>query len=152
MPQSGWEHFGDFVDLGDRDGECELCGTAIRYVFPVYHSNWGTMEVGEYCCDHLTSSDYAVTQMRHVKRRTRFVFSRRWSTGKTGAASILQKGVALSIVQDGSNYKLRMNGKLGKKQFGTVLEAKVKAFDLIDSGIAQAYLLKVRSSSMKART
>jgi len=30
MPQSGWEHFGDYDDLGAPDGECELCGTAIR--------------------------------------------------------------------------------------------------------------------------
>ncbi|WP_271589302.1 HNH endonuclease [Bradyrhizobium sp. CCBAU 53415] len=153
MPQTGWEHFDDFVDLGGLDGECELCGTAIRYVFPVHHSNWGTMEVGEHCCDHLTSSNYAVTQIRHVKRRTRFVFSCRWVEGKSGTASILQNGVALSIVPDGSNYKLCMNGKTGKKQFGSVLEAKMTAFDLIDSGVAQAYLLRAKARSMKvART
>ena len=43
MPQFGWEHFGDFEDLGGLDGECELCGRAIRYVFPVHHSNWETI-------------------------------------------------------------------------------------------------------------
>jgi len=147
MPQSGWEHFGDYDDLGGRDGECELCGTAIRYVFPVYHSKWGTMEVGEVCCDHLTASDYATNEMRYVRRRTRFVFSRRWDAGKSGSPSITQKGVALSIVPDGPNYKLRMNGTLGKLRFGSVLEAKIKAFDLIDSGVAPAYLQKRRLRS-----
>jgi hypothetical protein len=147
MPQSGWEHFGDYDDLGGRDGECELCGTAIRYVFPVYHSKWGTMEVGEVCCDHLTSSDYATNEMSYVRRRTRFVFSRRWDVGKSGSPSITQKGVALSIVPDGPNYKLRMNGTLGKLRFGSVLEAKIKAFDLIDSGVAPAYLQKRRLRS-----
>jgi hypothetical protein len=144
MPQFGWEHFGDFDDLGAPDGECELCGTSIRYVFPVYHSKWGTMEVGEVCCDHLTSSDYASNQIKHQARRTRFVFSPRWSAGKSGTTSITQKGVALSIVPDGSSYKLRMNGRHGKLRFGSVLEAKIKAFDLIDSGIVGAYLLKVK--------
>jgi hypothetical protein len=147
MPQSGWEHFGDYDDLGGRDGECELCGTAIRYVFPVYRSKWGTMEVGEVCCDHLTSSDYATNEMRYVRRRTRFVFSRRWDAGKSGSPSITQKGVAPSIVPDGPNYKLRMNGTLGKLRFGSVLEAKIKAFDLIDSGVAPAYLQKRRLRS-----
>jgi hypothetical protein len=139
MPQSGWEHFGDYDDLGGLDGECELCGTAIRYVFPVHHAKWGTMEVGEVCCDHLTSSNFATNRMRDNKRRARFVFSSRWSLGKSDAPSIVQKGVALSIVPDGLNYKLRMNGTLGRLQFRSVLEAKLKAFDLIDSGAAHAY-------------
>jgi hypothetical protein len=97
------------------------------------------MEVREVCCDHLTSSDYATNQMKYVKRRTRFVFSSRWSAAKSGSPSIIQKGVSLSIVSDGPNYKLRMNGTLGRLQFGSVLEAKIKAFDLIDSGVAHAY-------------
>jgi hypothetical protein len=147
MPQFGWEHFGDYDDLGGLDGECELCGTAIRYVFPVHHSNWGTMEVGEVCCDHLTSSNYATSRMRDNKRRARFVFSSRWSTDKSGAPSIIQKGVALTIVANGPNYKLRMNGTLGKLQFGSALEAKIKAFDLIDSGVPQAYFWKKKLRS-----
>jgi len=70
------------------------------------------MEVGEVCCDHLTSSDYGTKQMKHIVRRTRFVSSCRWSTDKSGVASITQKGVVLSIVPDGPKYKLRMNGTL----------------------------------------
>lgn len=105
------------------------------------------MEVGEVCCDHLTSSDYATNQMRHLKRRTRFLFSSRWHGGKSGASSITQKGVVLSVIPDGSNYMLRMNGTLGRLKFGSVMEAKMKAFDLIDSGVAQAYLLKVKLRS-----
>lgn len=151
MPQSGWEHFGDYDDLGAPDGECDLCGTAIRYVFPVYHSNWGTMEVGEVCCDHLTSSDYATNQMRHLKRRTRFVSSCRWFEGKSGVASITQKGVLLSIIPDGANYRLRMNGTDGRLKFGSVLEAKIRAFDLIDSGVAGNYLLKAKLRSKSHR-
>ena len=110
------------------------------------------MEVGEVCCDNLTSSDYATKRMKDAKRRARFVFSSRWSTGKSGAPSIIQKGVALSIVPDGPNYKLRMNGTLGKLQFGSVLEAKIKAFDLIDSGAAQEYFWKRKLRSDGART
>jgi hypothetical protein len=45
--------------------------------------------------------------------------------------------LALSI--EPAKVKLRMNGTLGRLQFRSVLEAKLKAFDLIDSGAAHAY-------------
>jgi len=44
-----------------------------------------------------------------------------------------------------------MNGTIGKLQFGSVLEAKMKAFDLIDSGAAHAYFLKRKLRSDRQR-
>src|SRR6202171_5874995 len=88
MPRSGWDHFGDYDDLGGLDGTCELCGTSIRYVFPVHHAKWGTLEVGEICCDHLTSTTFATEHMdarrKLIERRKRFVSSSRWHTDKSG--------------------------------------------------------------------
>ncbi|MCX7257277.1 MAG: hypothetical protein NTZ64_11205 [Polaromonas sp.] len=53
-PKFGWEHVG-WDDLGELNGICECCGTSIRYIFLVQHPKWNPMEVGEICCDNLTS-------------------------------------------------------------------------------------------------
>ncbi|MFL6790909.1 MAG: hypothetical protein ACJ8EE_07050 [Bradyrhizobium sp.] len=145
-PRSGWEHFGDYDDLGSPDGECELCGTAIRYVFPIYHPKWGTMEVGEICCDNLTSTTFATEHMaaqhKLFDRRKRFVFSSRWYIDKSGSHCIVQNHMALWVVRDGAKYRLKMNGTTGRLEFDSVLEAKIKAFDLIDSDAVRAFLRK----------
>lgn len=143
-PHSGWEHFGDFDDLGELIGECEYCGTALRYVFPIYHSKWGTMEVGEQCCDKLTSTDFASEELsQHAKRmdrRTRFVSSKRWFIDKSGDPCIQQNGIFVRVVRDGSNYRLRISGTKGNRQFASELDAKITAFELIDSGKIRDWL------------
>jgi len=37
-PKFNWQYLGD-EDLGDLIGNCERCGTDIRYAFYVYHEN-----------------------------------------------------------------------------------------------------------------
>jgi hypothetical protein len=82
--------------------------------------------------------------MKHIERRARFVSSSRWQTDKSGSPYIMQKHVLLRVVPHGAKYRLQMNGTTGKLEFDSVLEAKSKAFDLIDSGKAGAYLQKKR--------
>ena len=152
MPRSGWEHFGDYDDLGSPDGECELCQTSIRYVFPVHHAKWGTMEVGEICCDHLTSTTFATEQMttrrRLIDRRKRFVSSPRWKKDNCGSIHIAHKDVRVCVEQNGGAYRLQMNGIIGKHRFDSVLEAKIKAFDFIESGEAAKFFSKVKRRAM----
>jgi hypothetical protein len=147
FPRTGWEALGH-SDLGGLDGECELCQTALRYVFLVHHATWGTMEVGEICCDKLTSTSVATTHMkamhRTIERRKRFVSSSRWGVTKSGALRIFQNHVLIWVVQDGASYRLHMNGKPGKLVFKTVLDAKAKAFDLVESGVVSTYLANVK--------
>ena len=147
MPQSDWEHFGFCDDLGGLDGECERCGTPIRYVFPIYHPKWGTMEVGEFCCDDLTSTTFATEDRKRIERRARFASSTRWSTNELGETRIVQKGISVCVVPDGPAYRLRMNDTLGKLKFESVLEAKIKAFDSIDSGAAIDYLKRKEATA-----
>lgn len=45
IPRTGWEYISE-EDLGDLSGECDYCGTELRYLFTIYHENWGCMEVG----------------------------------------------------------------------------------------------------------
>jgi hypothetical protein len=81
MPKYGWEYSGE-EDLGDLCGTCENCGASIRYVFYIFHENWGTLEVGTLCCDNLTDSNVASNKMESLKsyegRGDRFLNSKRW--------------------------------------------------------------------------
>ena len=76
------------------DGKCELCGTDIRYVFLVSIEGWPTMEVGEICCDNLTSSEMASNHLDSVKRyesrRRTFVASKRWKAIKDDVAKLVK--------------------------------------------------------------
>jgi len=54
-PSFGWECLGEH-DLGDLTGNCEYCGTALRFEYFVQHPNWEPMTVGANCCDNLSNS------------------------------------------------------------------------------------------------
>lgn len=142
-PKFGWEHVGH-DDLGDLVGTCELCGTSIRYAFLIQHRDWRPMEVGEICCDHLTSSQAASNLMeskrRYASRLKRFVSSPRWNILPGDIHRIRQTGLNVEVVPSGAAFKLRINNRMGKKIFLTVLDAKAKVFELIESGTLHAYI------------
>jgi hypothetical protein len=143
VTQQSWDFIG-YEDLGEVVGNCDLCGTAIRYVFVVHHPHWPAMEVGEVCCDHLTSTQIATNHMESMRRfrdrQQRFVSSSRWEVASHGAHSIKQKGFAIQVESrpDGG-YRLRVNGRLGKKRFLCVEDAKKMVFEIIESGTAKKY-------------
>lgn len=56
-PKTDWEFVG-YDDLGAPDGHCDYCGTQI-HVFMIQHEKWATLEVGETCCDNLTTTSLA---------------------------------------------------------------------------------------------
>ena len=144
-PKFGWELHG-YDDLGDLSGNCEYCGTEIRYVFLIQHAKWRTLEVGTDCCDNLTctqaASDLMESLRKHLERRKRFVSSPRWEQGHAGELTIKQKQLYVSLVPHEGAYKLRVNGKLGKRVFSTLLDAKASAFDLVESGAIGTWLQK----------
>jgi hypothetical protein len=148
-PKFGWAFVG-YDDLGDLSGECEYCGTAIRHSFLVEHERWGAMEVGEVCCDNLTSTQVATGHLeslrRHLDRRKRFVSSTRWMQESPGVLSIKQKGIYIELVKHGGAYRLRVYGQLGKKVFPSVVDGKAGAFDPIESGAISRWLNKKRGS------
>jgi len=147
-PKDGWALVEDY-DLGDPSGSCEYCGTEIRYVFVIQHNKWPTLEVGEICCDNLTgtvtASEYMRTIRRYRERRKRFASSCRWTMDQHGVATVRQDGIDVAIVPvDTRSFRLKMNGMLGRLMFTSVLEAKMKAFEVIHSGKAARYLRKVQ--------
>ena len=58
MPRKGWRETSNTEDLGDILGNCEACGTAIRYQFEVVHPNHPKkLKVGSVCV-HLLTENY----------------------------------------------------------------------------------------------
>ena len=151
-PREGWELIGD-DDLGDLVGECELCGTAIRYVFLVQHENWPALEVGTVCCDHLTGNDEASKYMKgiksHEKRLETFINSKRWrEIGKNAIMNTMK--TEIHIVSYGNCFRIIVGNKAGKLEFPTMLQAKRKLFDLRETGQLERYLRTVRARSNTA--
>lgn len=142
-PTRDWEHLG-FEDLGGLNGTCDLCGTSIRYVYLVHHAKWPAMEVGETCCDHMTGTTFASEYHRYLDRVESFVSSSRWQTDTNGNQWIMQRGIKLGIVADGTAFKISMANVEGKLTFANREDAKIRAYDLIATGEAQAFLAKLK--------
>ena len=144
-PKFGWEHAG-WDDLGDLIGTCECCGTPIRYVFLIHHQNWHSMEVGEVCCDNLTcsqvASSYMESKRRYDDRRKRFVSSPRWAINHRNNYQIKHKSFYIEIIGQDEEFKIHINCKTGRMSFPSLLEAKIKVFDVIESGELKNYYLK----------
>lgn len=142
-PKSDWEYVG-WDDLEDLTGTCECCGTSIRYVFMIQHPNWRPMEVGEACCDNLTSSQVASGLMeskrRYNDRLKRFVASSRWMTLPGNVERITQKSREVEIVPKGREFYLRIERVIGKQPFPSPLDAKIKVFELIEAGVIDKWL------------
>ena len=149
MPKSGWECVGS-DDLGDLNGNCELCGTQLRYLYLVQHPNWPAMEIGTDCCDKLTGSSEASEHLDTHKKRTdklkRVVASPRWRRHSAGGIWIKQKGIAVRIVKRADSYKIRMERAEGKGNYPTLLDAQIKVFESIESGEAPQYLKKQKAN------
>lgn len=151
-PKHGWELHG-FSDLGDLSGVCDLCGTAYRYAFMVSHPDWKAMEVGEVCCDHLTSTDAATEFMEERRRRAdkkkRFVQSPRWQVSKNGVHRITQDKIEVEIRQESSGFRLKVAGVRGRHLYERLVEAKARVFDFIESGKATEFVAKSKGNLLR---
>ncbi len=141
-PRSDWTLVAE-DDLGEIGDSCELCDEPIRYVFTVYHAQWGFMNVGTVCCDNLTGTVEASEHERIMKRRRRFVVSKRWR--RTERCSIRSfDGIKIFVFRYGRGFRVRMVGfeasLLGSRVYESELLARVGAFDSIDNGSAERAL------------
>lgn len=147
-PKDGWELICE-DDLGDLIGECEHCGTSIRYTFLIFHPKWGVIEVGTFCCDGLTGTALGSQQRKIAARRKRFLKSPRWQQDGYGRIKIALLSAQAAIdLQDG-DYHIEIEGRLGKKCFSTIEEAKNELFTIANDGSLASYLLKKKNSSSK---
>jgi hypothetical protein len=114
MPQSDWVLVAS-DDLGDMCGECEYCGTELRYIFAIVHPKWGSMAVGTDCCDRLTvtreASEYHESYIKKREQRVRFLNSKRWRW-RDDAWWITQKGIKVFEFIDAGDAEIRLYGYL----------------------------------------
>lgn len=164
MPSSGWEYIG-FEDLGDLIGECEKCNNDIRYEHYIYHPKWGQLTVGAQCADNLTQTDEASKiekeRKRYADRMKTFIKSPRWEYVITQSGIILYKikqdDYRVLIKDYGGEYcTIRISfyhpplqgyllrGKWidlqSETHYKTLIDAKIKVFDLIESGELDRYI------------
>jgi len=153
MPSSGWLLLAT-DDLDGLNGNCELCGTALRYSYAIVHPNWGSMAVGTDCCDKLTgvadASEYHDMMLKNRGKLKRFVSSPNWKTLPSGEQCIVRGGVAVRIAETEGKFFIGLGPAQGKSPHGTLIDAKIKALELIDSGEATIYL-ESRQRRMLAR-
>lgn len=155
-PRSGWEFIG-CDDLDDLSGSCEYCGESIRHVYMVQHPAWGVMEVGTDCCDNLTgtteASAYRAKQQRINNRRKTFVSSPRWYTDSPPFHTINHKTAAgrkvqITVMPFAGGHALSIEGKVGKRVFRSIIEAKAAAFDACEFGELDAWLTRSRRARL----
>jgi len=143
-PSSGWI-LSSHEDLGELAGECEVCGTALRYEFHVEHPHWFSMIVGTDCCDRLMESNVATCIRRQNERLTRFIKSDRWRNTSKGI-EIRQMKMDFLIDSDAKGYFIVFEKVCGKKRFSTIEDAKVTLFNLIETGGASDFYKKHKSN------
>jgi len=143
-PQIGWEFIGQ-DDLGDLNGTCENCGATIRHSFLIQHENWGTMEVGTFCCDKLTDTNIASnmleSQTSFSSRKQRFLNSKRWKYDNA-KHFISQGSFNVEIAPKDYSYFITIHGQTSKKKYESLDSAKAKVFEVIESGELLVYLVK----------
>lgn len=143
-PKVGWEYIG-CDDLGGQYGTCDYCGTQMRYSHLINHKDWRPIEVGQDCCDRLTASDEATEAQRIMhalqERRKRFVSSPRW-VNNYGSYKIQWESCLITVIPEESVYALKINSVKGNEQYSSLTEAKIKAFDVIVSGVFADYIRK----------
>ena len=142
FPQIGWEYIG-YEDLGDLIGTCEKCSSSMRHAFYIYHENWGAIQVGTYCCDKLTDTDIASnlieSETSYQGRRKRFITTKKWKQDN----GILKTRLGLfdiDIKSKNYGYYLKIHNLESKKKYESLIEAKSRAFDVIESGEFVEYL------------
>lgn len=115
----------------------------------VMHPKWGTMIVGETCCDKLTQSTIGTEQhaefLNYISRRKTFVNSPKWLVDQNGLIFIERAGIMISIVStNGDKFRFNLNNVNGKRDYETLLDAQIGAFDFVESGKAEEYLVERR--------
>jgi hypothetical protein len=140
FPKFGWNYVCD-EDLGDLSGECELCGTQLRYQYSVAHENWFDMEVGTVCCDNITGTQIASELKKKHERRIRFINSKRWKEDSQYCA-IKIDGVDISIQQNSDKFNIKIKNFVGKKEFESLKECKSHLFDIYNDGSLKRFTKK----------
>ena len=129
---------------------------SIRHCFLIQHENWGTIEVGTFCCDKLTDTNLASncleSQTSYKTRKIRFINSKRWKA-ENDKYTIKQSSFDIELTNKENYYLIKIYNLQGKTKYESLEIAKSKAFDVIESGEFIEYLSrhKIPFSETKKR-
>lgn len=141
MPNEGWILYSE-DDYGGLYGECDLCGTSLRYVFYIQHEKWEPLAVGTDCCDRLTGTTEATESRKLLDRKKRFLSPKLWDRTATGIQTIKNRSTKIEIRPDGENFRIYINGRKGRRSFSFEKSAMEFAFDLFQKGKIQEFAKK----------
>ncbi|MBS1684406.1 MAG: hypothetical protein JSS76_06610 [Bacteroidetes bacterium] len=144
IPHKGWNLI-DVIDVredGQEEWEtdyetCMMCGNEkIRYVHIVTHEDVAEdFRVGCVCAEKMTS-DYFTPKHREQALRNRASRranwpKRKWKLSMKGAYYLKVEERIILIYRDkkSNKYKVKVGDTFGKKQFSTLDEAKIAAFN-----------------------
>lgn len=138
-PENGWSLVEE-NDLGGLFGNCERCGTEIRYTYYIQHPHWEPITVGTVCCDDLTGTKVATEIRKFDERLKRFYSSKRWEydTG-TDSYFINQKQIDIRINKVPDGYAIQMGRTNGSTVYASVENAKRRVFEFIENGEADKF-------------
>ncbi|MDB4793685.1 hypothetical protein OAG63_01480 [Methylacidiphilales bacterium] len=146
-PQTGWQwlravdsHDDPSVKPG-KNKRCEFCKEEkLRFVHYIRHPDWNrTLAVGRKCARLLSGDPKVETsekQLRdHAQRRMEFIHHKDWRELAQGNYWIEYQNHHIIVVRyHHGQFKLRINGVVGKLFFKNAVAAMGKAFDIIESG------------------
>jgi hypothetical protein len=140
VPHLGWECVG-VDDLGNVADECEMCGTAIRYVHQMRHPNFPEeLGVGCICAGHM-EGDYHASRAREatlkswLRRRRNWARRAGWRSSYVNPDNLVLRTQGCCITVMPSKYAAGTYGcrAAGQSQWGfrSVDAAKLWAFDVL---------------------
>jgi len=153
VPHKGWECI-DIIDLGEPSQQCEMCETSmIRYLHRMEHPNYREwLDVGCVCAGHM-EGNLAASKTREASMKSRSGkrkrwLSRKWKTSGSGNPYIIADGYMVTVYPKGKLWAasvmhvLTKSVEYSKRQYKTVDEVKLSAFDHITRKLAKEQLVE----------
>lgn len=147
---SNWEVQGEPHDLGDLSGDCDFCGTELKFEHFVSHELWGNMTVGTNCADFLSETKNATTQRKLLERKSRFFSPQKWTNSTPEFLETKRRGFEIKIKSEPTGFLIEINGRLGKIRYQSVDDAKEALFAKFENGQIPAFFQRVRKARKTA--
>ena len=136
LPRKGWE----LIDVVECESlsECDWCGTSIRYIHIIHHTEVEDESYcGCICAGHLTD-DYVTSKKREKLLRKKssamltWMDSPRWKIARTGNVYRKDKEWLITIFPNkfGYGFKINFDSQTQGKIFSTIEDAKRVSLDI----------------------
>ncbi|EGY01982.1 hypothetical protein AZA_88261 [Nitrospirillum viridazoti Y2] len=105
--------------------------------------------MGTDCCDRLTGAtdarDHHDGLIKEREKRKRFVDSPKWKVTASGDMVMVRDRIPVRITFRDGSYGLEIGSIKGRLKYPTALDAKIRAFEFIESGEAARFFADRRA-------